>query len=176
MLTISHILSSVFVLYLLSLVNPIMYPLTTPLIVFSMIFANIPDLDGLWSKKLNQHHQSLLHAPLFWILIFSIGIILAYEKVVPWGIIILAIIQITFHLVTDYLMSRSSGIPLLYPFSKKDYSPCSLEPECGNMHPLFPKKAELITFGKLYLKNKKLVVVEAGLSLLGIIVLFSRFH
>ena len=171
MLTTSHILSSAFILYLLSLINPVAYPIITPLVLLSMVFANLPDLDGLWSKNLHKHHQSPLHAPLFWIIIF----------IAVWGITIatksnlwmtlLFIIQITFHLTMDYVTARTCGVPLFYPFSKKEYGLCALHPALGKIHPLFPKKSELSAFLRYYVKNKRLLAVEVSLSLLGLGVL-----
>jgi len=48
--------------------------------VWLLIFSTIlPDIDGIWSSTVAGHH-SILHTPIFWIVICSISVIMGNFK------------------------------------------------------------------------------------------------
>jgi hypothetical protein len=163
----AHILSSVFILRISSVVYlSIPYNFETALL--SIVFHMLPDLDIFWAKKINSHRITYWHAPLFWITIFIVlEIINFFYSLLPSWILPLFIIQVIFHLVFDFITARTGGIPILFPFIKKEYSLFSLNKTQGNFYPLSFKG--WWQFLKFYFKNKLQVTFELSLCLLGIL-------
>ena len=99
---------------------------TTPYLL-SMIFANIPDIDGLASlKKIYDHHsalKNLSHYPANWFMVFAFVAILALPFKIPmfYPYLGLAVINVFFHFVLD-TFSIYNGISWLGPWNKKKYS------------------------------------------------------
>ncbi len=171
MLLPSHLLSSVFVLRILSFtIVSISYDFKT--VILSIAFQMLPDLDIFWAKKLNSHHVTYLHSPLFWIFIFFVFYFLkSFFGLFDNWILCLGIIQITSHLLFDFITGRAGGIPFLYPFVKKEFSFLPLNKAEGNFQPFDVK--ETIKFLKYYFTSKGQVVFELVLCILGIISIAS---
>ena len=165
--TISHIFSGFLILRIFMEINPDIYSKSAIFIILSVVFSNLPDIDILWSKTLNEHHNSPLHAPLFWIIISATMLIILPRLAF---LTFLMITNVLFHLFSDYLTGRTAGIPLLFPFSKKEYSLKRLNKSKGNFHPINLK--EYVKFNKYYLKDKLLVAIEGVVLVLGIISVF----
>lgn len=145
-------------------------PFNINAILITIFLQILPDLDILWSKNLSSHHESYFHAPIFWIAIFLVLIIISkITNIFASWIAYLFIIQVLSHLFFDYITARTAGIPIIYPFIKKEYSLYPLNKKHGNFKP-FELKAQL-NFLKPYLKNKILLLFEIIVSVLGVIVL-----
>lgn len=133
--------------------------------------AFVPDVDGFFGNKFNNHRYTVFHAPLFWltllILIFALGKILN-NLLIQEGVVIFGM-GIFSHLFLDWISARTCGIMLFYPFLKKPYSLFPLKPEMGDI-PVFPNKSHL-KFWKFFLENKILVGAEVGVILLGLVIL-----
>jgi len=92
-------------------------------IITTLIFSILPDIDILFVGGIARHHQTLTHAPLFWILVFILFNLLAlalnsaFIKTISFGILIGAIS----HMILD-TFGMSIGLSWLAPFSWKDYS------------------------------------------------------
>mgnify|MGYP001576431308 CR=1 FL=1 len=167
MIPISHLLSSIFILRIIT----IFFPTATfnfQTILLSMGFQILPDLDIFRAKKLNSHHVTYFHSPLFWIIIFTVLFVFnQFFSIVPIWLILLFIIQVLMHLFFDFMTGRAAGIPLLYPFIKKEFSILPLNKNHGNFKP-FSLKDE-IKFLKYYLKSKSQILFELTVWILGII-------
>jgi len=169
MLPPSHILSSIFILRILSL-TAVTVPYNLKTVILSIAFHVLPDLDIFWAKKLNSHHVTYWHSPLFWIIIF---IILCTANAIfnlfgNW-ILYLFIVQVILHLLFDFITGRTGGIPLLYPFIKREFSFLPLDKMQGNFNPADIKK--VIKFLKYYFTSKGQITFEILLCILGIIVI-----
>jgi membrane-bound metal-dependent hydrolase YbcI (DUF457 family) len=103
--------------------------------VWFLIFSTIlPDIDGIWSSTVAGHH-SILHTPIFWIVICSISVIIGkFQKrndIEKGSLIIFSGAML--HLVTDWLTARTVGIQWFYPLSQKDFYLFQIQPEQGQV-------------------------------------------
>jgi len=164
---ISHLLSSILILRILSsIIPPLSFNLQT--VILSMVFQMLPDLDIFWAKKLNSHHITFFHSPSFWITVFVVFLFLnLITNLFPFWILYLYIVQIMSHLFFDFITGRTAGIPILYPFNKKEFSLFPLNKNQGNFKPFTISKE--IKFFKFYLKNRILIVFEFLLCILGVL-------
>lgn len=168
--TISHGISSFLVLKLFAIFSEKINEYSLWLLILSMFFANLPDLDSLWNKvKLKDHHKGYFHAPLFWIGVFGIialfGLISGFYS---WIFAFLFLSQVLFHLFTDWFTARTAGIAWFYPFSKKEFSLFKVKKDLGNFYALQPKGKAYSDFKKFYWSNWFLVGSEifiVGISL-----------
>ncbi|NQV91341.1 metal-dependent hydrolase [Candidatus Woesearchaeota archaeon] len=167
MMTPTHAITGMFVLFILNSIVPEMFPFSGLLIILSLIFPMLPDLDGLWVEKMKDHHQTFTHAPLFWL-----GLSIILYLFVPIWIPILLLAQLAGHFIGDYLAGFSAGIAWLYPFNKKETSLFPLKKEMGDF-PIFAKtkedKEKRKKFNQEYYKQKKLLTIELISGLLGIV-------
>ncbi|MBU36747.1 MAG: hypothetical protein CMG29_06005 [Candidatus Marinimicrobia bacterium] len=130
-----------------------------PVLLFASIF---PDIDGLFSATVAGHH-SILHTPIFWIIIIGgmslLNVFLKIDVIKPisFGIILGA----QLHLFTDWLTARTVGIQWLYPFSAQNFHVYDIYPEQGQI-PVF----EMIVdpYWSFYMENKVLFGFELGLN------------
>lgn len=136
-------------------------PLDNTLVFTAVLGSLIPDMDVFWNKKLGDHHNSISHTPLTWIII-STGVYFFQEQI---GIILL--VSTLTHLGCDYVTGRTIGIPLLYPLESKQFSLYPLKPENGEFNILKPDKEKLKTHLSYYLENKDQLVFELGVNILG---------
>ena len=132
-----------------------------------LIAAVIPDIDGLWSKSVVEHH-SILHTPSIWIVIcgfgWFVGLLRKDQNIKTFFIIIL--IGSSVHLFTDYITARTVGIKWLYPLNNTDYYLFPIKPENGNI-PIWEMIVDpYITF---YVENKILTGIELLFNFLAII-------
>ena len=173
MMFISHILSGIVMLKLFSLVFPII-PFNSLAILFVICLQLLPDMDILWAKNLSSHHESYFHAPIFWI---SLSLVLmlfsSITNLVPMWFAYIVLIQTLSHLLFDYITARTAGIPIFYPFVKKEYSLFPLNKKHGDFNQ-FSLKAQL-DFLKLYSKNNVLLFFEIILCVFGIIALIIYY-
>jgi hypothetical protein len=144
----------------LSLIN--IYPSSIILLLIFLI-SILPDIDGLWSKKLKDHHKGFFHSPIFWILITILLLFLTNkENAILFGCLIL------FHLICDLITGRTAGIPLFYPISSKEYSLIKTHPRWGDIDPNHPFSKKFRMYIGNYFKNTPLIAFEIILTLLGI--------
>jgi len=172
----SHILSGIFVLKIFSSLFPSI-PFNTQTILITLFLQILPDLDVLWSKNLSSHHESYFHAPLFWIGIATIIVIMheiliisnikQLANIIPLWLAYIVLIQVISHLLFDYITARTAGIILFYPFNKKEYSLYKLNKKKGEFNS-FEIKSQF-KFLKHYSKNKLLLGFEILMSILGIL-------
>jgi len=134
-----------------------------PLFGIALAGAMAPDIDGLFGAQMKDHRNTVFHAPLFWlglsIVAFILGRIFVPTLKLPMLTFFLSVFV---HLSLDWFSARTSGIRLLYPFSKKNYSCFPLLPEKGTL-PVFPDKEHLKTwveFWRFYFSKKFLVITE----------------
>lgn len=165
--TISHLLSGFLVLRILIEINPDIYSKSIHFLLLSVFFANVPDIDILWSKTLNDHHVTYFHSLLFWSFIcFFLYLFLPNFRYIT----ILFYFQVVFHLFADLITGRTAGLAIFYPLSKKEYSLIKLNKKEGNFSPLDFSKYK--KFWIDYLKNTKLVIFEGFVVILGILSIF----
>lgn len=131
-----------------------------PVLGLAIVGSLIPDIDGLFGNKLNNHRYTIFHAPLFWFsvvtLLYIVGVVL-HSVVIQQGIGVFGV-GVFIHLLLDWMSARTCGIMLWFPFSKKIYS-------------LFPGK-KYASFWKFYCSNKSLITLEIGIILLALGVRF----
>jgi len=167
MLPPSHILSSVLILRILSFIS-VSIPYNFKTIILSIAFHMLPDMDIFWAKKLNSHHVTYFHSPLFWLATFIVFYIInsIFGLFGNW-ILFLYTAQIILHLLFDFITGRAGGIPLLYPFVKREFSFLPLNKMQGDFHPF--KIKEMIKFLKYYSTSKVQVTFELLLCVLGVV-------
>jgi len=169
MFFITHIFSSVIVLYIFSLIVPSVQ-INSTTIILSMIFAYLPDIDSIWAKKLNNHSKKLPHIPIFWVAVSLIGFIAAI--LIPQlksEIVLLLLVQTLAHLLFDYITARCAGLMLLYPFSEKEFHLFPLQHKKGGFYVFDVSKYK--NYLKFYAENKPLLLFEIVILFLGIIML-----
>ena len=138
--------------------------------ITGIIGALIPDIDFVFFKNIKDHHNSIPHSPLFWILVSSILYLLAFltENTLLENYVIAFTIGVLVHLFLDWFSGRTAGIRVFYPFSKKVYSLYPLNPTEGEVSTsLIPNKSH-IKFFKFYAENKFLLYVEILIILAGL--------
>ncbi len=98
----------------------------------SMIASVAPDLDILQVWKLMRHRESVLHKPLFWVVVF--GFVYAYfhitGKIELSIYTIIAAINVLVHLIVD-TFSLNRGIVWFWPFNKKEINLIRIHPPKG---------------------------------------------
>jgi len=134
----------------------------------------LPDIDLLSSKKLNKHHDTLWHSPIFWALITLLFILGRYYVSFDMKYIIAFSFGIFSHLFLDWFGGRTTGIRLLYPYSNKMYSAFKLNPKLGYINILPNKKnyTEHIQYVKYYFTNRFLIIIEISLIVVALLLLF----
>jgi len=150
-----------FILIKLSVININPSPI---LLILIFLVSMLPDLDGLWSKKLKNHHKGFFHSPIFWIII---AILTSYIIKIEYSLLFGSLIL--FHLLCDLITGRTTGIPLFYPFSSKEYSLIKTHPRWGEINPKHPFSKKFKLYLKHYFKNTPLIAFEIIMNLLGII-------
>lgn len=129
-------------------------------VMFGLV-SLLPDLDALWNRKIENHHQTLFHAPLFWILVSAlIGL---YSP----ALAILVFSMSLMHVFSDYVTGRTVGIPFMYPFDNEEYSLYPANKETASLDPIRPEKELLKKHISYYLENKKQLLFEVSLMVSG---------
>ncbi len=160
MLPPAHLLSGYAVLLTLTYVTDIT---VTPGILFAAgVLAVFPDVDMLWSDSIQGHHNSLLHVPLFWIGVTTILLIAP----VPTWLAVLVGTETLFHLFTDYVAGRTTGVMLLYPIRSTNYSLFPVEPEHGELV-LVDGIDAIRTYISFYVENRIVIGFEVVMMGLG---------
>lgn len=140
------------------------YSLSALALIIYFMISLIPDIGLLWSKKIKGHHKNILHAPLFWILILIVGFLIGIQK---YTILISSLIL--FHLFCDFLTVKITGIPLFYPFSKKEYSLRKTSPKMGSVNPLKMFNKKYKKYVLYFLKDKTDLTIQSTFLIAGII-------
>lgn len=160
MLPASHLLSGFLVVLLLGRLGAVE---TTVLNIALALAASLfPDVDGLWSSRLRDHHGSLLHAPVTWILFSALLLVAGYSSA---AVIVLS--ASLFHLAADYATALTTGVKFLYPFRDDEFHFLELSPSKGEFNPRHPSFDELKEFFRLYWKQKPVLLLELLVSLSG---------
>lgn len=126
----------------------------------------VPDIDGLWSSTVIEHH-SILHTPIFWIFfctpIYILGVYYKNPQIKKTSFILF--LGSFIHLFTDWLTARTVGIKWLYPFNDIDYFLYEIQPAKGNIPIIEMLISPYINF---YFENKLLAYFEVGLSIMAL--------
>jgi membrane-bound metal-dependent hydrolase YbcI (DUF457 family) len=144
-----------------------------PVLLFASIF---PDIDGLFSSTVAGHH-SILHTPIFWIIIFTgmslFNVFLKIDVIKPISFGIFLGAQL--HLFTDWLTARTVGIQWLYPLSQKDYYLFQIQPEKGQVSIWKMVQNPYFSF---YMENKVLFWGEIGVILIAgaLLIYHNQIH
>ncbi|MFB6213756.1 MAG: metal-dependent hydrolase [Candidatus Nanohaloarchaea archaeon] len=120
---------------------------STTVAVFG-ILSLLPDADAIWHSKIKEHHKTLFHAPLFWIIISTLTLFESTEMA-----IIISSITLT-HIFTDYITGRTVGIAFLYPIKDNEVSLYPLNDETASLNPVSPQKELLNNIYHFTLKTK----------------------
>lgn len=95
----------------------------------------LPDLDFFFSKKMNDHRNTLFHTPFTWIVLFMIfyffSKIFKYPDIFYAGLVFT--VSVLFHLFLDWFSGRITGIRVLYPFSTKNFSAFAVDHQKGDI-------------------------------------------
>ena len=170
MLTPSHTLSGVVLLKVLSVASPAIFPMSSEFILLSLVFANAPDFDTWFAKNLNDHENTPLHAPIFWILLGCVGFV--FNQFIPLSILWLIVLQALFHLFNDYIFARTTGPMLFWPVSKKNYGIVGFVRKYSRFH--WSDWDGWKSYLKYYCKNKIMLFGEIVLIIAGILILILR--
>ncbi|MFZ2024752.1 MAG: metal-dependent hydrolase [Microgenomates group bacterium] len=135
--------------------SQVIYPL-------SIIAANLPDFDVLYVPMSKNHRESLMHTPLFWLVVIGCLYVVAtlYPTILPY--IHILTIGVVSHFLMDTACMRS-GIRWLYPFNKKFFNVLH---SVTDMH-LENKKV----FIKTYLTHPVMIAESAVLFVIALVYL-----
>ena len=139
-------------------------------IVLWVFAAFVPDIDGLWSKTVVDHH-SVLHTPIFWIVICGTGWLIGWfknDKIIK-RISYILFLGTQIHLMTDYITARTVGIKWLYPFNDVDYFLYGIIPEKGEIPVWEMLVPPYISF---YFENRVLAMFEVMINLIALVLYF----
>ena len=139
-------------------------------IVLWVFAAFVPDIDGLWSKTVVDHH-SVLHTPIFWIVICGTGWLIGWfknDKIIK-RISYILFLGTQIHLMTDYITARTVGIKWLYPFNNVDYFLYGIIPEKGEIPVWEMLVPPYISF---YFENRVLAMFEVMINIIALVLYF----
>tara|TARA_B100001540_G_scaffold195470_1_gene172149 strand:+ start:415 stop:924 length:510 start_codon:yes stop_codon:yes gene_type:complete len=139
-------------------------------IVLWVFAAFVPDIDGLWSKTVVDHH-SVLHTPIFWIVICGTGWLIGWfknDKIIR-RISYILFLGTQIHLMTDYITARTVGIKWLYPFNDVDYFLYGIMPEKGEIPVWEMLVPPYISF---YFENRVLAMFEVMINIIALVLYF----
>ena len=139
-------------------------------IVLWVFAAFVPDIDGLWSKTVVDHH-SVLHTPIFWIVICGTGWLIGWfknDKIIR-RISYILFLGTQIHLMTDYITARTVGIKWLYPFNDVDYFLYGIVPEKGEIPVWEMLVPPYISF---YFENRVLAMFEVMINIIALVLYF----
>lgn len=173
----AHISGGYLALNIVNKIYPNLGLSTNGLMVAGLVGSVLPDIDFVFFKYVKDHHNSWVHAPLFWIaiylVIFTLGLIIKNQVIKDYSTAL--IIGILTHLFLDWFSGRTAGIRIFYPFSEQVFSLYPLNPKKGEVPTsIFPNK-EYIEFFKFYAQNKFLLFSEIGLTITGIFLFVFNF-
>ena len=143
--------------------------------IFLWMFASIiPDIDGLWSKTVVDHH-SILHTPFFWIIVCGVGWFIGHVRVDDdiKRVFLIIFLGSLLHLCTDYITARTVGIKWLFPFNTVDYYLFTISPEKGNIPIWEMLVPPYVTF---YMENKILTIFEALINIIALVLYFFIYN
>ena len=139
-------------------------------IVLWVFAAFVPDIDGLWSKTVVDHH-SVLHTPIFWIVICGTGWLIGWfknDKIIK-RISYILFLGTQIHLMTDYITARTVGIKWLYPFNDVDFFLYGIIPEKGEIPVWEMLVPPYISF---YFENRVLAMFEVMINIIALVLYF----
>jgi hypothetical protein len=138
-------------------------------VLFGLV-SMVPDLDAVWNRKIESHHQTFFQAPIFWITVSGLISLQSFELAV-------IVISMTLkHIITGYVTGRTIGITFLYSFSRNEYSLHPVDKKTASLDSIRPEKELLKKHLDYCLENKKLMIFELLLAVSGVISMFpARF-
>ena len=139
-------------------------------IVLWVFAAFVPDIDGLWSKTVVDHH-SVLHTPIFWIVICGTGWLIGWfknDKIIK-RISYILLLGTHIHLMTDYITARTVAIKWLYPFNDVDFFLYGIIPEKGEIPVWEMLVPPYISF---YFENRVLAMFEVMINIIALVLYF----
>ena len=139
-------------------------------IVLWVFAAFVPDIDGLWSKTVVDHH-SVLHTPIFLIVICGTGWLIGWfknDKIIR-RISYILFLGTQIHLITDFITARTVGIKWLYPFNDVDYFLYGIIPEKGEIPVWEMLVPPYISF---YFENRVLAIFEVMINIIALVLYF----
>ena len=120
MSTPTHILTGLFLG--LSTVNIFETPINSLIVVIiSILFAQLPDINVLWHSSLKSHHDDFTHYPLFWLLVIPIIAFIETQILSSTYFSSLLVVNIFLHLIAD-TFGYYIAVKWLWPFSQKHFS------------------------------------------------------
>ena len=134
----------------------------------AVLGAMAPDIDVFFGLSIRQHHNTIFHTPVFWLGLMVAGW-LFLRRLAARRLLFLFTGTALLHLFLDWFGARAAGVRLFYPWTERVYSLYPLSPQQGEV-PVFPKRGcwpLYLDYCRFYLKNKVLVVSEAGLIVAG---------
>lgn len=117
-------------------------PVFMSIAVISSLF---PDIDLFSGKKLNDHRNTIFHAPFLYVCLAFLFLLIGFFERKMWIYTSAFAFGAFSHLFLDWFSGRTIGIRFFYPFSKKMYSLFPLTPSVGNMT-LIPNKKNIPGF------------------------------
>jgi membrane-bound metal-dependent hydrolase YbcI (DUF457 family) len=164
----SHIASGYLLGRILKCSSWTVYPFI-PILLFASI---LPDADGIFSSTVAGHH-SVLHTPIFWIIIFAGMIVIQkWKKIEILKPISLGLFLGTqIHLITDWLTARTVGIQWFYPFNQTDYYLYQIRPEEGQVTVWEMIQNPYFSF---YMENAVLFWAEIGVTFIALSLTLSN--
>lgn len=157
----AHLCLGLLILRIAIEINPDYFSTNLFFVLFSLIASVIPDLDVFGKTKFKDHHKSLLHAPLFWGVVFIVFFDFNEFLALLFGA------QVFAHLLFDFITARTAGVALMYPYSTREYSLFRLTAQHGNFY-LFEIR-KLGAYLRFYVRNKALTAIEGIVCILGIL-------
>lgn len=167
----AHISGGYIALNIINRISPNLELTNNELMIAGLIGSVLPDIDYVFFKYVKDHHNSWTHTPVFWIAIYIIVLILSlvFNEPILRSYSTALIIGIFTHLFLDWYSGRTTGIRILYPYSKKVFSLYQINPNKGKVSTSLKPNQEHIEFFKFYAKNKFLLFSEIGLILAGVL-------
>lgn len=100
------------------------------LMIVGLLLSALIDLDTLWSPEgIHNHHQEFTHWPLTWITLAAItaGLSYVFPNLSLINLSLVILVATLFHLFLD-LFGITLGIPLLAPFTRREFALTRLHP------------------------------------------------
>ena len=168
--------SGVIILRIFSFLAPHTYPFSRNFILLAMFFSILPDLDAIWSKKdMDKHHESPFHTFLFWITASFILLLFSMiSNIITIEVVFMLLVMVLAHLGFDIMFGRFSGVPILQPFTKKEYLAREPAKNGGNINPRHIHKKGYKELTKTYFEKKTLIIFEFSIWVVAVIMILLK--
>ncbi len=138
--------------------------------------AVVPDADYFFYTHIKDHHNSLLHSPMFWLFCYLMAqlVFLAIPRVRRFRMHInVFALGVLTHMFLDWYAARTAGIRIFYPFLDTRYSLFPLNPEAGQVGTT-SNVSSYTEFFKFYAENTFLLISEVALVITAVGVWLSE--